>query len=95
MEHVDAFKPVTIKHVPPNTTQSRHFGHYPEHVDKNSETQNSFLKLLNILTSHLEWKLQVTDQIGNSKKLSNSAHGLQIHKYTDNTSKRKVLQWTQ
>ena len=71
-------------------THSGHFGHHTEHVE-NSETQY-FLKLLNVLTSHLEWKL--TDQIGNYEKLLNSAHGLQTKetdKYTENTSRRIML----
>ena len=87
-------KQLTIKQVPPNTTHSEHFGKHPEHVDNNSETQDIFLKLLNILTSHLEWKLQWTDSIGNSKKLLNLAHGLQTKetdKYTENTSRRTML----
>ena len=49
---------------------------------------------MNILTSHLEWKLQLTDLIGNPEKLSNSAHGLQTKetdKYTENTSRRTML----
>ena len=73
-------------------THSGHFGHHTEQVD-NSETQY-FLKLLNVLTSHLEWKLQWTDSIGNSEKLLNSAHGLQTKetdKYTENTSRRIML----
>ena len=64
LEHVDAFKPVTIKHVPPNMTHSGHFGHHTEHVDNNSETQYIFLELLNVLASHLEW-----NSIGKSEKL--------------------------
>ena len=71
-------------------THSGHFGHHTEHVE-NSETKY-FLKLLNVLTANLEWKL-ITDQIGNYKKLLNSAHGLQTKetdKYSKNTSRRKL-----
>ena len=68
LEHVDAFEPVTIKHVPPNTTHSEHFCKPHEHLDNISET-NMFLKLLDILTSHMGQKLQLTDSIGNPEKL--------------------------
>ena len=45
LEHVDAFEPVTIKHVPPKSTHPEHFGKQPEHLDNNSETHDIFRKL--------------------------------------------------